>query len=137
MRFVRLSAAVVAAALLLVFATAAVAVAAPHSTKAQTYKVLVGAEQARRGVSLMGYYPSHIKIHVGDTVRWIQNSNEIHTVTFLGGQPLPELIVPAASLNLPADPQSPGLQSAGHHSLEGAGEHRRPDDLGQLRHHGT
>ena len=108
MRALRLSAIALAAVLLLVLATAAVAVAAPkatpHPTKAQTYKVLVGAEQARRGVSLMGYYPSRIRIHVGDTVRWIQNSNEIHTVTFLGGQPLPELIVPAASLGLPAPP---------------------------------
>ncbi len=93
---------------LLLLATAAVAGAAPkaspHPTKAQTYKVLVGAEQARRGVSLMGYYPSHIRIHAGDTVRWIQNSNEIHTVTFLGGQPLPELILPAMSLGLPDTP---------------------------------
>jgi plastocyanin len=64
----------------------------------------VGAEKARRGVSLMAYYPSHIKIHGGDTVHWIPNSNKIHTVTFLGGQPLPELIVPAASLNLPETP---------------------------------
>ena len=104
MRFVRLSAAAIAVALLLVLATATLAVAAPHSTKARTYKVLVGAEQARRGVSLMGYYPSHIKIHVGDTVRWIQNSNEIHTVTFLGDQTLGEFVLPAVQLDLPAGP---------------------------------
>ena len=107
MRALRVSAALLAAVLLLVLATAAVAAAGPPSAKAHTYRVLVGAEQARRGVSLMGYYPSHIRIHVGDTVRWTQNSNEIHTVTFLGGQPLPELILPAASLGLPVPPDAP------------------------------
>ncbi len=52
----------------------------------------------------MAYFPGSIRIHVGDTVHFVQNSNEIHTVTFLGGQQLPALIVPAASLGLPPDP---------------------------------
>jgi plastocyanin len=103
MRAFRLTLVALATVLLLLLVTAGVAAAAP-SPSAHTYKVLVGAEQPGRGVDVMAYFPSHITIHVGDTVRWIQNSNEIHTVTFLGGQPLPEIIVPAASLNLPTTP---------------------------------
>jgi plastocyanin len=104
MRVLRMSAVVFAAVLLLGLVTATAALAKPQAAKAHTYKVLVGAEQARRGVSLMGYYPRHITIHVGDTVRWVQNSNEIHTVTFLGGQALQDFVLPAASLGLPTDP---------------------------------
>ncbi len=29
----------------------------------------------------MAYFPRSVTIHVGDTVHWVQNSNEIHTVT--------------------------------------------------------
>lgn len=109
MRSVRLSAVVLAAALLLVLAIAAVAAAAPASPpgghgSATTYTVWVGAENAHRGVGIMGYFPGTIRIHAGDTVRFLQNSNEIHTVTFLGGQPLPEFVVPAATVGLPDTP---------------------------------
>jgi plastocyanin len=109
MRFVRLSAVLVAAVLLLVLATATIAAATPSSQhpgkkKGASYTVWVGAEQARRSVDLMAFFPATIRVHVGDTVRFLQNSNEIHTVTFLGGRALPEFVVPAASLNLPATP---------------------------------
>ena len=40
-------------------------------------------------------FPGKVTIHVGDTVHWVQNSIEIHTVTFLDGTPAPSLIVPA------------------------------------------
>ena len=109
MRFVRHSALFVLAVLLLTLTTATVAAARPPTTPAEsgggtTYTVWVGAENASRGVGIMAYFPDTIRIHVGDTVRWYQNSNEIHTVTFLGGRPLPEFVVPAASLGLPAQP---------------------------------
>jgi plastocyanin len=52
----------------------------------------------------MSYFPSRVTVRVGDTVRWLQNSNEIHTVTFLGGQAAPALLVSAASLGLPSTP---------------------------------
>ena len=61
----------------------------------QTYKVLVGAEKVSSGIDLMTFFPATLRIHVGDTVVWQQNSFEIHTVTFLAGAPMPELIVPA------------------------------------------
>jgi len=57
--------------------------------------VLVGSENTALGVSIMSFFPQNITIHVGDTVTWIANSHEIHTVTFLAGEPLPEVIIPA------------------------------------------
>ena len=44
------------------------------------------------GASVMTDFPRNIHIHVGDTVVWTDNtSNEAHGVTFLAGQPLPQL----------------------------------------------
>ena len=40
----------------------------------------------------MRYLPQNLLIHVGDTVVWTDDtSNEPHGVTFLAGQPLPQL----------------------------------------------
>jgi plastocyanin len=42
--------------------------------------------------SVMRYSPQDIHIHVGDTVVWTDStSNELHGVTFLAGQPLPQI----------------------------------------------
>jgi plastocyanin len=70
----------------------------------QTYTVLVGAENAHRGISIMAFFPSSVTIHVGDSIHWIQNSNEIHTVTFLGASAPPPLLLPAQLLGLPEVP---------------------------------
>lgn len=109
MRSVRLSAVLLTAVLLLVLATATVAAAQSSTPTAAsgsgtTYNVWVGAESAHRGVDIMAYFPDTLRIHVGDTVRWYQNSNEIHTVTFLGGQSLPEFVLPAGTLGLSETP---------------------------------
>jgi len=61
----------------------------------QTFTVLVGAEDVDHGASVVGYFPDTLRIHVGDTVHWQRNANEIHTVTFLAGTPLPDFNVPA------------------------------------------
>jgi plastocyanin len=75
-----------------VYASAApISFAAP----ARNDSVLVGSENTALGVSIMSFFPQNITIHVGDTVTWIANSHEIHTVTFLAGEPLPEVIIPA------------------------------------------
>jgi plastocyanin len=71
--------------------------AAPAATTPETYTVLVGAEQVSRQIDVEAYFPATLYVHVGDTVRWVQNAHEIHTVTFLAGTPLPDLIVPAPS----------------------------------------
>ena len=80
-----------------IFAPAAQA----QASAPQTYKVLVGWENPKQGVDLSAFFPGTVTIHVGDTVHWVQNSVEIHTVTFLDGAPAPELIQPAPP-NLPS-----------------------------------
>ncbi|HVN54472.1 MAG TPA: plastocyanin/azurin family copper-binding protein [Anaerolineaceae bacterium] len=74
---------------------------APVSAKSddhpQTYTVIVGAESVSRAIDIMSFFPATVHVHVGDTVRWKQNTFEIHTVTFLAGAPMPDLIVPAPS----------------------------------------
>jgi plastocyanin len=61
----------------------------------QTFTVLVGAEDADVGAEALSFFPNTVTIHVGDTVHWQRNTNEIHTVTFLAGTPLPPFNVPA------------------------------------------
>jgi plastocyanin len=65
------------------------------ASSSQTYTVMVGLEKPNKGIGVMAYFPSSVTIHTGDTVHWVQNSNEIHTVTFLDGVPLPDLLLPA------------------------------------------
>jgi plastocyanin len=69
--------------------------AAATAQTAQTYTVLVGAENVSRSTGVMAYFPATLRIHVGDTVVWQQKTHEIHTVTFLAGAPIPDLLVPA------------------------------------------
>jgi plastocyanin len=71
-------------------------------SSAQTYTVMVGLEKPNKGIGVMAYFPRSVTIHKGDTVHWVQNSNEIHTVTFLDGVPLPDLLLPADAAG--ADP---------------------------------
>ncbi len=98
MRLVRLSTVLLLSLLALVLAYPAAATAC-KAPAPRTYTVLVGAENAHRGVDLMAYFPSRVTIHVGDSICWIQNANEIHTVTFLGGSAAPPLIIEAADPN--------------------------------------
>lgn len=65
----------------------------------QNYTVLVGSENTTIGASIMSFFPQTVRIHVGDSVTWKINSHEIHTVTFLAGGPMPELLIPAPSNN--------------------------------------
>jgi plastocyanin len=74
---------------------AAPAFASTAVLTSQNYTVLVGAENTTTGVSLMSFFPATVRVHVGDSVTWKINSHEIHTVTFLAGTTMPELIIPA------------------------------------------
>jgi plastocyanin len=67
----------------------------PQTASPQTYTVLVGLEQSNQGIGIMAYFPRSVTIHRGDTVQWVQNSNEIHTVTFPDGVFPPDLILPS------------------------------------------
>lgn len=69
-------------------AAVAAAAAAPR-----TLNVLVGAGQDTIGVN--AFLPAALRVRVGDTVTWNLASDEIHTVSFLGDQPLPVGVVPA------------------------------------------
>jgi len=61
----------------------------------QTFTVLVGLDDKATGAAIDAYFPATIHVHVGDTVVWKKNSNEIHTVTFLGSMAkAPDLLVP-------------------------------------------
>ncbi len=76
----------------------------PPASGVQTYTVLVGAENPHRGVTVNAYFPEAVTIHVGDTVLWQQNSNEIHTVTFLAGTEPAPLLIPAVEAGVPPEP---------------------------------
>src|SRR5512141_1603720 len=66
-----------------------------YASTPNNYTVLVGTENTTLGVSVMSYFPGTVRIHVGDSVTWVANTHEIHTVTFLAGQPIPDLLIPA------------------------------------------
>jgi plastocyanin len=61
----------------------------------QHYTVIVGAENTSTGASIMAYFPHTVKLHVGDSITWKVNSHEIHTVTFLAGDTLEPIVIPA------------------------------------------
>ncbi len=104
MRAFKLCSLIIVAAVLAV-GLASAAGAAPPSSHQQTYTVLVGLENPHAGVGVMAFFPADLTVHVGDTVHWVQNTNEIHTVTFLGGGAAPDLLLP--DLTFPMDPMVP------------------------------
>ena len=61
----------------------------------KTFTVLVGAEHVSAGATVNAFFPDSLLIHTGDTVHWKRNAEEIHTVSFLAGTPLPDLVIPA------------------------------------------
>lgn len=56
---------------------------AASPTKTRTWNVMVGAESRSGAVQTMGYGPKKIWINAGDTVHWVSNSMEPHTVSFI------------------------------------------------------
>jgi plastocyanin len=77
-----------------------------QSSAPQTYTVLVGFENVQQGYDVMSFFPNVVTVHVGDSVHWKINSNEIHTVSFGYAQDavLPDFLVPAEALGYPASP---------------------------------
>jgi plastocyanin len=53
------------------------------SIKAKTWTVKVGAESRSGAIQTMAYGPKKIWINAGDTVHWVSNSMEPHTVSFI------------------------------------------------------
>lgn len=75
-----------AVAALLVASTTVIASvhAQPVSTGPRTWHVLVGGQSADQAIQAEAYYPHVITIDAGDTVDWTFNTDEIHSVTFVG-----------------------------------------------------
>lgn len=72
---------------------------APAATQAssaspQSFTVLVGGHDNANAADIEAYFPSTIRVHVGDTVVWKLNTSELHTVTFLAGEQAPALLQP-------------------------------------------
>ena len=80
--------------LVLIMGMAGISMPAYASTP-QQYTVLVGSDNVSNGVTISSFFPTTVKIHVGDSITWKANTHEIHTVTFLAGQDLEDLIIPA------------------------------------------
>ncbi len=59
---------------------------AASTTKAKTWNVMVGAESRSGAVQTMAYGPKKIRINAGDTVHWVSNSMEPHTVSFIDAE---------------------------------------------------
>ncbi len=81
--------------LFMVFFLVSPVAAAPLASSSQTYTVLVGAENTSSKVGIMSFFPGTLKVHVGDTVVWKVQTHEIHTVSFLAGGVMPDLLIPA------------------------------------------
>jgi len=79
------------AALLLVAAVGAgplTAAGATTPTTHHTFTVQVGSQAEHMALQGMRFLPGDVTVDVGDSVRWVVRSAEIHTVTFFhGGQP--------------------------------------------------
>jgi plastocyanin len=63
-----------------------VSVATAASTTPQTWIVQAGEESPNQAIQGMAFLPADIYVHPGDSVDWVANSAEIHTVTFLADQ---------------------------------------------------
>lgn len=103
-RFPRLTALLALLACLALSATSYATEKVTSAPPARTYTVLVGMENPQLGIGINAYFPDSVTIHVGDTVHWQQNSNEIHTVTFLAGTTAGALIIPTTEVGAPDTP---------------------------------
>ena len=57
--------------------------AGASTTKAKTWTVKVGAQSSSGAIQTMAYGPKKIWIDAGDTVHWVSNAMEPHTVSFV------------------------------------------------------
>jgi len=70
--------------------------------------------------SVTSYFPATSQVRTGDTVQWTNNSPfEIHTVTFLAGGQLPDLILPNGQVNPAVGAPSGGNTQSGNPTNSG------------------
>lgn len=83
---------VYASVLVFVLATMVTSLVAAQAHEGHGVTALAGA--GRDTTVVNAFFPERITVRVGETVTWRQNSDEIHTVTFTGGAPLPGFEIP-------------------------------------------
>jgi len=70
------------------------ALVVPVSIQAETWQLAVGAQSTDKARQVLAFLPNEIWIHVGDTINWTVDADEIHTITFLSvGQLRPPFFV--------------------------------------------
>jgi len=74
-----------------VLAAAGILLPADHTSAATKYNAFAGG--GGRGVAVETFRPSTIFVNLGDTVSFTNPYEEFHTVSFLGGETAPELIL--------------------------------------------
>jgi plastocyanin len=47
------------------------------------WQASVGAQSQDKGRQVVAFLPNELWIHVGDSIQWTVNADEIHTITFL------------------------------------------------------
>ena len=110
---------------------------APARTEVRHLTALVGGGQDT--ISLNAFFPSTIRIRAGDTVTWNLNSDEVRTVSFLAGEPVPSIPARADLIPVPGSTNgeqmlNPLVQPADARPGRARGDVRRKY-LCKLRHH--
>lgn len=63
------------------------------STDGATAGIVAGAQSGQ--ADIQRFFPPQVVIHSGDSLSWIWKTEDTpHTVTFLGGRPMPDVVVP-------------------------------------------
>ncbi|VVB91743.1 Plastocyanin [uncultured archaeon] len=75
----------------------------------KTWQVLAGGQTPDMALQGLGFYPGVITINEGDMINWTLGGDEVHTVSFMSGTPVPP----------PGSPES--LNPAGGSSYDGSG----------------
>lgn len=104
-------------------------------THASEYNVWIGGDRRLIGLALLEYFPSMMKIHVGDRVNFVKNSHEMHTVTFLGNHSAYPFLVQEPDGNMAIHPDvlervRPDMMREGSYAnsglfMMGDGEHNK------------
>ena len=69
--------------------------AAPKAVQAEVWNATAGAQSTDKSKAVLAFLTNELWIHAGDSIRWIQATNEIHTISFLKtGQIRPALYAP-------------------------------------------
>src|SRR3954447_8290618 len=90
-----------------------VSAASPQQAGAQDWQAVVGHQVftesgEKSSTQALRFYPDTITINAGDSITWkFDGGAEPHTVSFLGGQPFPELVA-APPAGAPSGPPPGG-----------------------------